>query len=112
MKKTLLAVVLLLCLILSVALAACQQEVTLTLYDTDGTTVLHEIKVKKGGTATKPANPTKDNMTFKGWFITPTNAKEFDFTKPLEEDAAAYAQWQSADYQDSRDWVLVGTLTS
>ena len=37
MKKTLLAVVLLLCLILSVALAACQQEVTLTLYDTDGT---------------------------------------------------------------------------
>ena len=51
-------------------------------------------------------------MTFKGWFITPTNPKEFDFTKPLEEDAKAYAQWQSADYQDDRDWVLSGTMNS
>lgn len=112
MKKTLIAVVLTLCLLLSLALVACQQQVTLTLYDNDGETVLHTIKVDRGGVATKPQDPTKDGMTFKGWFITPTNAKEFDFTKPLEEDTAAYAQWQSADYQDSRDWVLVGTLTS
>ena len=54
MKKTLLAVVLALLMVVALGLTACQQTVTLTLYDTDGTTVLHEIKVKKGGTATKP----------------------------------------------------------
>lgn len=110
MKKTLIAVVLTLCLLLTVALAACQDQVTLTLYDNDGETVLHTIKVNRGGVATKPQDPTRDGMTFKGWFITPTNAKEFDFTKPLDEDAKAYAQWQSANYQDSRDWVLVGDM--
>lgn len=110
MKKTLLAVVLTLCMILSVALVACQDQVTLTLYDNDGTTVLNTVKVNRGGVPTKPADPTKKDMTFKGWFITPTNPKEFDFTKPLEEDAKAYAQWQSADYQDDRDWVLSGTM--
>lgn len=49
-------------------------------------------------------------MTFKGWFITPTNQTPFDFTKPLNEDAKAYAQWQSANYNDERDWVLVGDM--
>ncbi len=49
MKKTLLAVVLTLCMILSVALVACQDQVTLTLYDNDGTTVLNTVKVNRGG---------------------------------------------------------------
>lgn len=49
MKKTLIAVVLTLCLLLTVALAACQDQVTLTLYDNDGETVLHTIKVNRGG---------------------------------------------------------------
>lgn len=110
MKKTLIAVVLTLCLLLSLALVACQQQVTLTLYDNDGETVLSTVKVNKGEAPKKPADPTKEGLKFKGWFITPTNPKEFDFTKPLTEDAKAYAQWQSADYQDSRDWVIVGDM--
>lgn len=112
MKKKLLSVVLLVCLICAAALTACQQQVTLTLYDNDGKTVIKTLTVNRGGVAVKPQDPTKDGFTFKGWFITPTNAKEFDFSQPLNEDAKAYAQWQTADYTDTRDWVLVGTPTS
>lgn len=110
MKKTLLAVVLTLCLLFSLAFVACQEQVTLTLYDNDGKTVLQTITVSKGTAPTKPADPTKEGMTFKGWFVTPTNTKEYDFTKELNEDAAAYAQWTTAGYKDDRDWVLVGTM--
>lgn len=111
MKKKLLTIALVALVALTFALTACQpQQVTLTLYDNDGKTVLSTVKVNKGEAPQKPADPTKDGVTFKGWFITPTSSKPFDFTQPLDEDAAAYAQWQTADYQDSRDWVLVGDM--
>lgn len=49
MKKTLIAIVLTLCLVLTVALSACKEQVTLTLYDNDGSTVLETVKVERGG---------------------------------------------------------------
>lgn len=110
MKRRFLMLTLILCLLFTVALAACQPtEYTLTLYDNDGATVLHTITVKEGEAPQKPANPQKDGHTFKGWFVTPTSSREYNFDAPLEEDAAAYAQWTVADYQDDRDWVMVGS---
>ncbi len=112
MKKTLFAVVLALLMVVALGLTACQQTVTLTLYDTDGTTVLDTVTVKSGEAPAKPQDPTKDGYKFNGWFITPTNKTPFDFTKPLTEDAKAYAQWSTANYNDERDWVFVGTMNN
>ncbi len=111
MKKTLLAVVLALLMVVALGLTACQQTVTLTLYDTDGTTVLDTVTVKSGEAPAKPQDPTKAGHTFEGWFVTPTNQTEFDFTKPLTKDAKAYAQWIDNTYEDGRIWVIVGNGT-
>ncbi len=110
MKKKLFFIVALM-LILTLCLTACQPKAKtykLTLYDSDGQTVLQTIEVEEGKAPTKPVAPTKDGYEFVGWFITPTNKTEYDFTKALTEDANAYARWKTAGYEDNRDWVIVG----
>ena len=101
--------------LLCTSLTACipteeAKEYTLTLYDNDGTTVLHTIKVEEGKAPTKPEDPSKEGFVFSGWFVTPTSSKAFDFTAPMTKDASAYAQWKTADFQDDRDWVLSGSI--
>ena len=86
------------------------KEHTLTLYDNDGTTILHTIKVEEGKAPQRPADPTKEGYVFAGWFVTPTSSKAFDFAAVMTEDAKAYAQWKMADFQDDRDWVLSGSV--
>lgn len=109
-SKFIIGFVCIVCLALTICLSACTNTVTLTLYDNDGTTVLHTIKVESGSTPQRPADPTKDGFTFAGWFVTPTSSKAFDFAAPLTEDANAYAQWKTAGYVDERDWVLSGSI--
>ncbi len=113
MKRKILVWVAVLCLLLTFAFAACEPtvaEYTVTFYDNDGSTVLYTITVKEGETPQKPADPTKDGYNFKGWFVTPTNKTEFDFDQAITADTAAYAQWTVDSYDDSRNWVLVGTM--
>ena len=45
---------------------------------------------------TKPENPTRDGFTFEGWFTTKDGNTEFDFTKAVTENTAAYAKWKNA----------------
>ena len=85
---------------MTLSMVACNETetVTLTLCDNDGTTVLSTQKVEKGKAPTMPEAPTKEGFTFRGWFVTPTSAKAFDFDAPMEEDAKAYAQWQDNSF--------------
>lgn len=88
MKRILLAVTLVMCIVASLALVACTPVTyTLTLYDDDGTTVLDTITVEEGKAPERPANPEKANFEFVDWFVTPTNATKYDFSKVLTEDA-------------------------
>lgn len=112
MKRTLFILAMVLCLALTVALTACTPSYKLELYDADGKTLLQTITVKEGEAPKRPENPTKDGMAFDDWYITPTNQTKYDFSKPLTEDAKAYARWKTASYDDTRDWVLVGDMNS
>lgn len=115
MKKFLSIVsIALLIVAMTLSMVACNktETVTLTLYDNDGTTVLSTQKVEKGKAPTMPEAPTKEGFTFRGWFVTPTSAKAFDFAAPMKEDAKAYAQWQDNSFVDTRDWVISGTMNS
>lgn len=99
---------------MSLTMIACKEpeteKVTLTFYDSDGKTVLATQEVEKGGVPTRPEDPKKEGYKFKGWFVTPTSKMAFDFSYALNEDGKAYAQWQSTNYEDDRDWVISGTM--
>lgn len=109
MKRKFLAVAIVLCMTLVLAMTACTPTYTLTLYDQDGKTVLGTVEAKEGSAPVKPADPKKDGFVFDGWYVTPTSTKPYDFTAPLTEDAAAYAHWKTEGYEDSRNWVIVGS---
>lgn len=49
-----------------------------------------------GGTVTKPADPTRANSTFGGWYITTANGVElFDFSKGISTNTTLYAMWNN-----------------
>ena len=49
--------------------------------------------VNDGDKATKPDDPSREGYTFAGWYTDETYSTEFDFDKPITEDAKAYAKW-------------------
>ena len=59
-------------------------------FDTDGGTDVASQTVKHGGTAEKPADPTRSRYDFDGWFL---NGEKFDFGTPIAGDITLTAQW-------------------
>lgn len=52
--------------------------------------------VDHGTTATKPADPTRGEYTFVGWFyMDGETEKAFDFSMPVNQDLDLYAKWSS-----------------
>lgn len=49
--------------------------------------------VKKGATATKPEDPTKEGYTFAGWYIDSEFEHEYDFETLVNDDIVLYAKW-------------------
>ena len=79
---------------------------TVTLYDTDGTTVLDEVSVAEGEPLTV-ADPTKEGYTFEGWFVSPELNRRYDMTKNVTKDMELYAGF--SEYQeDERSFYIVG----
>lgn len=88
--------------------AGCAKEETkFTVEYMDGDTVLKTEEVVEGGTATA-WTPEKEGQTFVGWFATPTMSVEFDFSKPITENAKVFAGF-SAYAEDTRTWAIVGS---
>ena len=62
-------------------------------------------KVEYNTVPSKPEDPTEEGWKFLGWYRTTGNfAAEFDFTKPLQFDAVAYAKWEEILY------TIIGSL--
>lgn len=82
-------------------------DCTVTLYDSDGKTVLDTVTVASGETADLK-DPTKDGYTFMGWYSTPDFTRKFDDTKAITEDTDLYAGF--AQYsEDTREFYIVGS---
>lgn len=73
-----------------VTFAADAKEHTVT-FDSDGGTDVPAQKVQDGNTATKPADPTKEGHTFKGWY---SEGNAFDFDTPITKDITLTAVWE------------------
>ncbi len=62
-------------------------------FDSDGGSKVATQAVENNGTATKPADPTKTDYSFDGWFAVGASTA-FDFTTPITEDVNLKAQWK------------------
>ncbi len=68
-------------------------------FDSKGGSEVKAVKVKKGGTITLPANPTKADFVFGGWFTDDNTFKnQFDAKTPITADITLYAKWDLPDY--------------
>jgi len=65
------------------------EEYTVT-FDTDGGNAIPSQKIIKDGTATEPANPTKNLHRFLGWSVDST---PFSFDTPITGDITITAKW-------------------
>jgi len=65
-------------------------------FDSNGGTAVTAQVVEDGTTATEPADPTKTDYTFGGWYKEDTFVNEWDFENDIvTEDITLYAKWES-----------------
>ncbi|MBR4578924.1 MAG: InlB B-repeat-containing protein, partial [Oscillospiraceae bacterium] len=64
-------------------------------FDTNGGSANPESQTDEHGFyATKPADPTRDNYTFQGWYTAADETgSPYDWNKPVTEDITLYAHW-------------------
>ena len=68
------------------------ESVTVT-FDSRGGSAVESQTLEKGTAAAKPADPYMDGYSFLGWYSSPEDGEEYDFSDPVEEDMTLYAQW-------------------
>ena len=62
-------------------------------FDSNGGSIIDRQLVLYAEEARVPANPTKDNMIFAGWYEDKELTKKYDFTTEVKEDMTLYAKW-------------------
>ena len=80
---------------------------TVTLYDSDGTTVLDTVSVEHGKTV-ELQDPIKDGYIFMGWYLTPDMSREYDLIEAVKDDIDLYAGFASYSVDD-RSFYIVGS---
>ncbi|MBR6608978.1 MAG: InlB B-repeat-containing protein [Oscillospiraceae bacterium] len=75
-------------------------------FDSDGGSAVEAQTINEGNKATKPADPTKEGYTFKGWFNGET---EYDFDTAVTAPITLKAKWEVTKYDV---WVAGKQVTS
>jgi len=63
-------------------------------FDTDGGTEIAAQSVQAGDTAYRPADPTKEDYVFAGWYTDKEYGTEFLFSEPVNKAMTVYAKWE------------------
>lgn len=84
-----------------------QEGITVTFYDSDGTTVLKTEMIESGAKATE-YTPEKEGYEFVGWFATPQMSHVFDFTNPITKDTSIFGGFVQFQ-EDTREYAIVGS---
>lgn len=64
-------------------------------FDANGGSLVASQTVEYGRKATLPANPTKENANFLGWYIKGTD-EQFDFDTPIKNAVELEAKWENS----------------
>ena len=67
----------------------------LVTFNTDGGSSISSVVVVNDQTVTRPADPTKDNCTFAGWYTDEACTTAYDFTSPVTGDLTLFAKWDA-----------------
>ena len=62
-------------------------------FDSNGGSAVIAQSIEAGQTGTKPADPTKANYAFAGWYSDSGLTQAFDFNTPISTDITLYAKW-------------------
>lgn len=65
-------------------------------FESNGGSAVATQTVKFGQKASKPADPTKDNAVFDGWFADKALKVSFDFSQEITADWTVYAKWNES----------------
>ena len=71
--------------------------VTVT-FNADGGSAVASQTIASGSVITKPADPTRDNYTFGGWYTDSDLTSAFDFNTAVTSDTTLYAKWTLNTY--------------
>ena len=77
-------------------------------FDSNGGTSVDSQTIESGKTAVKPADPSKDGLTFAGWY---KGNEEFDFSTPVTDDLNLKAKWSAKISFDSNGGSVVESQT-
>ncbi len=69
---------------------------TVTFHSNGGSAVDSQ-SVESGKTAVQPAEPTREDWNFSGWYTDEACTQPYDFSKPVTGDLNLYAKWVVAD---------------
>ena len=61
-------------------------------FDTAGGSAVQAQTVRRGGTASRPADPTRDGFLFDGWY---KGDAKYDFSTPVSSDLTLTAHWRA-----------------
>ena len=62
-------------------------------FDSNGGSAVTAQSIEAGQKVTKPADPTKANYAFAGWYSDSGLTQAFDFNTPISTDITLYAKW-------------------
>ena len=64
-------------------------------FDSNGGSSVADAEVDSGEQVTRPANPTKADYTFTGWYSDAALTTPYDFTTPVTADITIHAGWEA-----------------
>lgn len=65
-------------------------------FDSQGGTPVADQTITKNGTATRPADPTRDGYAFGGWYTDTDCTTAYDFSTPVTKGLTLYAKWNTS----------------
>jgi len=81
-------------------------------FDSTGESVIFPQTVLSGGTASRPANPTRSGYVFDNWYIDSALTVVYDFSTPVINDVTLYAKWINLTVTNTSEWNAVLTVIS